>query len=174
MVILVGVLGAEFTHQAYRTSGFSDLNSRLSTKYVWNIICDDDFEARHFSNEKKSHAGRSRVSRDSCFVVPGSNVRLQVEGGESVDFLCRGCGSYDEEDDVVEVEEAWRGFFFSVVVAASCLALPVDNYVRPNSHGYIFHKRPVIHTGFFRCLLRFSFWFQYFSPFDLQHVFCAY
>jgi len=35
-----------------------------------------------------------------------SRFRIQVEGGESVDFLCRGCGSYDEEDDVVEVEEA--------------------------------------------------------------------
>jgi hypothetical protein len=35
-----------------------------------------------------------------------SRFRIQVEGGEAVDFLCRGCGSYDEEDDVVEVEEA--------------------------------------------------------------------
>lgn len=35
-----------------------------------------------------------------------SRFRIQVEGGESVDFICRGCGSYDEEDDIVEVEEA--------------------------------------------------------------------
>jgi len=32
--------------------------------------------------------------------------RIQVEQGKSVDFECRGCGSYDEEDDEVDFEEA--------------------------------------------------------------------
>mmetsp|Transcript_89791 Transcript_89791/g.159654 ORF Transcript_89791/g.159654 Transcript_89791/m.159654 type:complete len:2242 (-) Transcript_89791:140-6865(-) len=32
--------------------------------------------------------------------------RVQVEGGLSIDFICRGCGSYDEEDDNVDFEEA--------------------------------------------------------------------
>lgn len=32
--------------------------------------------------------------------------RIQVEGGPPVDFLCRGCGSYDEEDDAMEFHEA--------------------------------------------------------------------
>jgi len=35
-----------------------------------------------------------------------SRFRIQVEGGEQLDFVCRGCGSYDEDDDIVEVEEA--------------------------------------------------------------------
>lgn len=35
-----------------------------------------------------------------------SRFRVQVEGGQDLDFICRGCGSYDEDDDVVEVEEA--------------------------------------------------------------------
>lgn len=34
------------------------------------------------------------------------HFRLQVDGGEPVDFLCIGCGSYDEEDDVMELIEA--------------------------------------------------------------------
>eukprot|EP00929_Paragymnodinium_shiwhaense_P071991 TRINITY_DN36554_c0_g1_i1.p1 TRINITY_DN36554_c0_g1~~TRINITY_DN36554_c0_g1_i1.p1 ORF type:complete len:2313 (+),score=513.22 TRINITY_DN36554_c0_g1_i1:110-7048(+) len=32
--------------------------------------------------------------------------RIQVEGGLSIDFICRGCGSYDEEDDILDFEEA--------------------------------------------------------------------
>jgi hypothetical protein len=32
--------------------------------------------------------------------------RLQVDGGRNVDFICRGCGSYDEEDDVMELYES--------------------------------------------------------------------
>eukprot|EP00931_Biecheleriopsis_adriatica_P029163 TRINITY_DN17358_c0_g2_i1.p1 TRINITY_DN17358_c0_g2~~TRINITY_DN17358_c0_g2_i1.p1 ORF type:complete len:2291 (+),score=504.51 TRINITY_DN17358_c0_g2_i1:620-6874(+) len=32
--------------------------------------------------------------------------RVQVESGLSVDFICRGCGSYDEEDDNVDFYEA--------------------------------------------------------------------
>ncbi|CAK9004205.1 unnamed protein product [Durusdinium trenchii] len=32
--------------------------------------------------------------------------RVQVENGLSVDFICRGCGSYDEEDDSLDFHEA--------------------------------------------------------------------
>eukprot|EP00440_Ansanella_granifera_P030441 gb/GFBE01033071.1/.p1 GENE.gb/GFBE01033071.1/~~gb/GFBE01033071.1/.p1 ORF type:complete len:2256 (+),score=522.78 gb/GFBE01033071.1/:1-6768(+) len=32
--------------------------------------------------------------------------RVQVENGLSIDFVCRGCGSYDEEDDNVDFHEA--------------------------------------------------------------------
>jgi len=32
--------------------------------------------------------------------------RIQVEAGLSIDFICRGCGSYDEEDDVMDFREA--------------------------------------------------------------------
>jgi hypothetical protein len=32
--------------------------------------------------------------------------RLQIDGGKDVDFVCRGCGSYDEEDDVMELYES--------------------------------------------------------------------
>jgi hypothetical protein len=32
--------------------------------------------------------------------------RIQVEAGQSVDFVCRGCGSYDEDDDIMELQEA--------------------------------------------------------------------
>jgi len=32
--------------------------------------------------------------------------RLQVENGKAVDFVCRGTGSYDEEDDIMEMVEA--------------------------------------------------------------------
>jgi hypothetical protein len=35
-----------------------------------------------------------------------SHFRLQVEGGPSTDFICRGCGSYDEEDDNMDFQEA--------------------------------------------------------------------
>jgi len=32
--------------------------------------------------------------------------RIQVEEGRSIDFICHGCGSYDEEDDAMEYQEA--------------------------------------------------------------------
>lgn len=32
--------------------------------------------------------------------------RIQVESGLNFDFLCRGCGSYDEEDDPMDIHEA--------------------------------------------------------------------
>jgi len=32
--------------------------------------------------------------------------RIQVESGMSFDFVCRGCGSYDEEDDPMDIHEA--------------------------------------------------------------------
>lgn len=32
--------------------------------------------------------------------------RIQVDEGRSIDFICRGCGSYDEEDDAMEYQEA--------------------------------------------------------------------
>jgi len=32
--------------------------------------------------------------------------RVQVEAGPAVDFVCRGCGSYDEEDDVLDFKES--------------------------------------------------------------------
>jgi hypothetical protein len=32
--------------------------------------------------------------------------RIAVENGRSLDFICRGCGSYDEEDDAMEYQEA--------------------------------------------------------------------
>jgi len=32
--------------------------------------------------------------------------RIQVKAGLSVDFICRGCGSYDEEDDAMDYEES--------------------------------------------------------------------
>jgi len=32
--------------------------------------------------------------------------RIQVDAGLSADFICRGCGSYDEEDDVMDLQEA--------------------------------------------------------------------
>jgi hypothetical protein len=32
--------------------------------------------------------------------------RIQVKNGLSCDFICRGCGSYDEEDDALDYEEA--------------------------------------------------------------------
>jgi len=32
--------------------------------------------------------------------------RVQVDEGRSIDFICRGCGSYDEEDDAMEYQEA--------------------------------------------------------------------
>jgi hypothetical protein len=35
-----------------------------------------------------------------------SRFRIQVEGGISVDFFCRGCGSYDEEDDPLPFQES--------------------------------------------------------------------
>merc|ERR1712194_300983 len=39
-------------------------------------------------------------------VLYKSKFRLQVEAGAPLDFICVGCGSYDEEDDVNEVVEA--------------------------------------------------------------------
>lgn len=35
-----------------------------------------------------------------------SRFRVQVEKGLSVDFICRGCGSYDEEDDAIDMPMA--------------------------------------------------------------------
>lgn len=32
--------------------------------------------------------------------------RVQVESGLTTDFICRGCGSYDEEDDHLDFHEA--------------------------------------------------------------------
>jgi len=32
--------------------------------------------------------------------------RIQIEDGKSIDFICHGCGSYDEEDDAMEYQEA--------------------------------------------------------------------
>jgi len=32
--------------------------------------------------------------------------RIQVEAGPAVDFVCRGCGSFDEEDDVIDFKES--------------------------------------------------------------------
>jgi len=32
--------------------------------------------------------------------------RVQVEEGKNIDFICRGCGSYDEEDDAMDYQEA--------------------------------------------------------------------
>eukprot|EP00746_Dinoflagellata_sp_MGD_P005569 gnl/MRDRNA2_/MRDRNA2_110807_c0_seq1.p1 gnl/MRDRNA2_/MRDRNA2_110807_c0~~gnl/MRDRNA2_/MRDRNA2_110807_c0_seq1.p1 ORF type:complete len:236 (-),score=41.52 gnl/MRDRNA2_/MRDRNA2_110807_c0_seq1:88-795(-) len=31
------------------------------------------------------------------------HFRLEIDGGKDVDFVCRGCGSYDEEDDQADV-----------------------------------------------------------------------
>lgn len=32
--------------------------------------------------------------------------RLKIENGRDLDFICRGCGSYDEDDDVLELYES--------------------------------------------------------------------
>jgi len=32
--------------------------------------------------------------------------RIQIDAGRSVDIICRGCGSYDEHDDIMELREA--------------------------------------------------------------------
>merc|ERR1711924_345724 len=32
--------------------------------------------------------------------------RIQIDGGKAMDFICRGCGSYDESDDIMELREA--------------------------------------------------------------------
>ena len=58
--------------------------------------------ASHFAQQVKISFRPKKNELYKC------RFRVQVESGLSVDFICRGCGSYDEEDDSLDFHEAWK------------------------------------------------------------------
>lgn len=65
--------------------------------------------ARRKPLEGEEHYEPTKISiafRPSKNELYRCRFRIQVEAGPSVDFICRGCGSYDEEDDALDLEEA--------------------------------------------------------------------
>lgn len=60
-----------------------------------------------FEDDERFEPQRVKISfRPKKNELYKRRFRVQVESGLSVDFICRGCGSYDEEDDSLDFHEA--------------------------------------------------------------------
>jgi len=60
----------------------------------------------HFDSGKFDPAKITVAFRPKTAEPYQSRFRIQVVGGESLEFICRGHGSFDEEDDIMEIREA--------------------------------------------------------------------